>query len=88
MFLLFRSDNELISGRARTSATRLSALPGDADAVLPVSLVSSDPAAGLSDWLGRFTSRPDCRDEIGHSRRFHNLLLDGPGRPKREQRQR
>src|SRR5258705_11660450 len=33
MLLLFRSDKDLISRRARRSATRLSGLPGDPDAV-------------------------------------------------------
>ena len=58
MFLLFRSDSELISGRARTSATRLSRLSGDADAVLPASLASAGPISGLSDGLAGFPSRP------------------------------
>ena len=49
MFLLFRSDNELISGRARTSATRLSELPVDPDAVSPASLGSAGSISGFCD---------------------------------------
>src|SRR6185436_8807335 len=46
MLLLFRSDNELISGRVNTSATRLSGSSSDADAAFPISLALSDALAG------------------------------------------
>ena len=49
MFLLFRSDNELISGRARTSATRLSRLSGDADAVLSVAGLTGSHCRNYGD---------------------------------------
>ena len=44
---LFRSDNELISGPASTSATKLSGSSSDADAAFPISLALPGVIAGL-----------------------------------------
>src|SRR4051812_50122789 len=47
MALLFRSDNELISGRVSTSATRLSGSSSDGDAAFPISLALLGAIAGV-----------------------------------------
>ena len=65
------SGNHSAASREASVRTAAGTSPLISRSIAPASV------AGLSELLA--ASRPDCRDEIHHSHRFHDLLLNCSG---------